>query len=220
MALFPTIASAHPELQPDASVGLEFATAQPIDTAAITAVTALYREILPPGGAILDLMSGWVSHLPPEVPYSRVVGVGLSARELAENAFLDEWCVQDLNCEPRLPFATAEFDGAAICVAIQHLTRPCEVIREAGRVLKPGAPLIVTFSNRCLPTPAIGCWCLLDDAGQLCLIAQHFVEAGNWADIRCLDRTPPGGENPLYAVIGRSLGPAPVAASCRSSPST
>ena len=208
MALLPITAPAHLEIRPDAFAGSELMRARQIDAAAIAAVTELYREILPPGGAILDLMSGWVSHFPPEIPYSRVVGVGLNSRELAENPFLDEWHVQDLNCDPRLPFATAEFDGAAICVAIQHLTRPCEVICEAGRVLKPGAPLIVTFSNRCVPTPAIGCWCLLDDTGHLCLIAQHFVQAGNWSDIRCLDRTPPGGGDPLYAVIGRSLGSA------------
>ena len=212
MALLPITAPAHLEIRPDAFAGSELMRARQIDAAAIAAVTELYREILPPGGAILDLMSGWVSHFPPEIPYSRVVGVGLNSRELAENPFLDEWHVQDLNCDPRLPFATAEFDGAAICVAIQHLTRPCEVICEAGRVLKPGAPLIVTFSNRCVPTPAIGCWCLLDDTGHLCLIAQHFVQAGNWRDIRCLDRTPPGGGDPLYAVIGRSLGSVPAMA--------
>ena len=212
MALLPITAPAHLEIRPDAFAGSELMRARQIDAAAIAAVTELYREILPPGGAILDLMSGWVSHFPPEIPYSRVVGVGLNSRELAENPFLDEWHVQDLNCDPRLPFATAEFDGAAICVAIQHLTRPCEVICEAGRVLKPGAPLIVTFSNRCVPTPAIGCWRLLDDTGHLCLIAQHFVQAGNWCDIRCLDRTPPGGGDPLYAVIGRSLGSAPAMA--------
>jgi SAM-dependent methyltransferase len=212
MALLPITAPAHLEIRPDAFAGSELMRARQIDAAAIAAVTELYREILPPGGAILDLMSGWVSHFPPEIPYSRVVGVGLNSRELAENPFLDEWHVQDLNCDPCLPFATAEFDGAAICVAIQHLTRPCEVICEAGRVLKPGAPLIVTFSNRCVPTPAIGCWCLLDDTGHLCLIAQHFVQAGNWCDIRCLDRTPPGGGDPLYAVIGRSLGSAPAMA--------
>jgi SAM-dependent methyltransferase len=212
MTLLPTTAPMHLGVRPDATAGLELAIGRRIDAAAIAAVTALYREVLPPGGAILDLMSSWVSHLPPEIPYSRVVGVGLNAEELAENAFLDEWQVQDLNQDPHLPFATAEFDGAAICVAVQHLTRPCEVIRETGRVLKSGAPLIVTFSNRCVPTPAIGCWCLLDDAGHLCLIAQHFVQAGNWTDIRCLDRTPAGGGDPLYAVIGRSLGPAPAMA--------
>jgi len=195
----------------DAPASPEFPCARQIDDAAIAAITDLYREILPPGGAILDLMSGWVSHLPPEIPYSRVVGVGLNAAELAENPFLDDWHVQDLNFDPGLPFPPAAFDGGAICVSIQYLRRPCEVIREAGRVLKPGAPLIVTFSNCCLPTPAIGCWCLLDDAGHLCLIARHFVQAGNWADIRCLDRTPPGGSDPLYAVIGRSIGPTAMA---------
>lgn len=212
MPLLPITAPAHLDVLSDISAGPGPADASQIDAAAIAAVTDLYREILPRGGAILDLMSCWVSHLPPEIHYSRVVGVGIDARELAENPFLDEWLVQDLNRDPLLPFVTAEFDGAAICVAIQHLRRPCEVIREAGRVLKPGAPLIVTFSNRCAPAPAIGCWCLLDDTAQLCLIAQHFVRAGNWTDIRCLDRTPAGGGDPLYAVIGRSLGPAPISA--------
>jgi SAM-dependent methyltransferase len=181
-----------------------------IDPAAIAAVTNLYREMLPPGGAILDVMSGWVSHLPPETPYRRVVGIGLDKRALAENPFLDEWRVQDLNANPILPFAAGEFDGATICAAIQYLARPGEVIRDIARVLRPGAPLIVSFSNRCLATKAIACWCLMDETGHLCRIARHFAEDGNWADIRCLDRTPPGDGQPLYAVIGRSLGAGPL----------
>jgi hypothetical protein len=35
-----------------------------IDDKAIAAVTEAYRELLPPGGAVLDLMSSWVSHVP------------------------------------------------------------------------------------------------------------------------------------------------------------
>jgi SAM-dependent methyltransferase len=181
-----------------------------IDGAAIAAITDLYREILPPGGAILDVMSGWVSHLPPEAPFRRVVGIGSERRALIENPFLDEMRVQNLNSNPILPFGTGEFDGATMCAAIQHLARPGEVIREIARVLRPGAPLVVTFSNRCVATKPIACWCLLDEAGHLCLIAQQFAGAGNWADIRCLDRTPPGGGQPLYAVIGRSLGVGPI----------
>jgi SAM-dependent methyltransferase len=137
MALLPMTAPAHLDARSDVYTGPDFAGTRRIDAAAIAAVTELYRQILPPGGAILDLMSGWVSHLPPEIYYSRVVGVGPNACELAENPFLDEWRVQDLNRDPRLPFGTAEFDGAAMCVSIQNLTRPCEVIREAGRVLVP-----------------------------------------------------------------------------------
>src|SRR5438876_9748871 len=95
-----------------------------IDDVAIAAVTNLYREMLPPGGAILDVMSGWVSHLPPEAPFRRVVGVGVDRRALAENPFLDEWREQDLNANPILPFAAGEFDGATICAAVQYLARP------------------------------------------------------------------------------------------------
>src|SRR6202166_5130303 len=98
-----------------------------IDGAAIAAVTELYREVLPPGGAILDVMSGWVSHLPPEAPYRRVVGVGVDGKALAENPFLDEWRAAGLNRDTALPFASGEFDGATLCGAIQYLARPGEV---------------------------------------------------------------------------------------------
>ena len=56
-----------------------------IDDAAIGAVTDLYREFFAPGGAILDLMSSWISHLPREVAYRRVVGLGMNAAEIAVN---------------------------------------------------------------------------------------------------------------------------------------
>jgi hypothetical protein len=182
-----------------------------VDAVAVAAITDLYREVMPAGGAILDVMSSWVSHLPPEVHYRRIVGLGGDVGALAENPFLDEWRVQDLNSDPQLGFGNGEFDGAAICGAVQHLTRTAEVIREIGRVLKPGAPLVVTFSNRCLCTTAIGCWRLFDDTGHLSLVARYFAEAGNFTDIRCLDRTPPGDGAPLYAIVARSVG---AAAAC------
>ncbi|HWD59231.1 MAG TPA: methyltransferase domain-containing protein [Stellaceae bacterium] len=188
-----------------AGPGPEMGFAQ-VDAAALTAITDLYREVMPAGGAILDVMSSWVSHLPPEIHYRRIVGLGVDACVLAENPFLDEWRVQDLNRDPHLNFAAGEFDGAAICGAVQHFRRPAEIIREIGRVLKPGSPLVVTFSNRCLCTPATGCWRLFDETGQLGLVARYFTEAGNWTDIRCLDRTPSGGGAPVYAVVARSAG--------------
>src|SRR6266851_8288238 len=169
MALFQATADAAAGPAPDPAFARNAPFAR-VDSAAIAAVTNLYREVLPPGGAILDVMSGWVPHLPPEAPFRRVVGIGIERRALAENPFLDEWRVQNLNSNPILPFATGEFDGATICVAIQHLARPAEVIREIARVLRPGAPLVVTFSNRCVATKPIACWCLLDEAGHLCLI--------------------------------------------------
>ncbi len=122
-----------------------------IDDRAIAAVTQLYRELFPPGGGILDLMSSWVSHLPEEVRYERVVGLGMNEEELRRNPRLDEYVVQNLNREPKLPFTDAQFDGVGICVSIDYLTNPVAVLREVGRVLKVGAPVVVTFSKACEP---------------------------------------------------------------------
>jgi len=174
-----------------------------IDEGAIAAVTQIYREYFPAGGAILDLMSSWVSHLPTEVEYGRVVGLGMNAEELAANPRLDLRLVQDLNREPEVPFPDGEFDGAAICVSIQYLTRPVEVLREVGRVLRPDAPLVVTFSNRCFPTKAVFIWQALDDAGHGALVSRYLQWAGNWESVEVLDRSPGGGD-PLFAVVGRA----------------
>ncbi len=137
-----------------------------IDDRAIAAVTQLYREHFPEGGAVLDLMSSWISHLPPEIEYGRVAGLGINEQELKNNPRLDEYTIQDLNQNPQLPYSDNEFDGCGICVSVDYLTRPVEVLREVGRVLKPGAPIVITFSNRCFPDKAVAVWHQLDDAGH------------------------------------------------------
>jgi ubiquinone/menaquinone biosynthesis C-methylase UbiE len=179
-----------------------------IDDRAIAAVTQLYREHFPPGGSILDLMSSWISHLPEEVRYGRVVGLGMNENELEKNPRLDEFVVQNLNSNPRLPFREAEFDGVGICVSIDYLTRPVEVLREVGRVLKVGSPAVITFSNRCFPTKAVTIWHQLDDRGHMRLVESYLEEAGTFDNIRSLDRSPRRlFTDPLYAVIGESAGP-------------
>ncbi len=176
-----------------------------IDEGAIAAVSQLYREFFPPGGAILDLMSSWVSHLPPEAEYGRVVGLGMNEEELRRNPRLDEYVVQNLNRNPELPFGDGEFDGVGICVSIDYLTDPIQVLREVGRVLKVGAPLVVTFSNRCFPTKAVAIWQRLDDGGHVRLVEGYLREAGNFQNVRSLDRSPRRMfSDPLYAVIGES----------------
>ena len=179
-----------------------------IDDRAIAAVTQLYREFFPPGGEILDLMSSWISHLPSEVAYGRVVGLGMNETELRRNDRLDSYVVQNLNESPRLPFGDAEFDGCGICVSIDYLTRPVEVLREVGRVLKAGAPVVITFSNRCFPTKAVAVWHQLDDRGHVRLVEEYLRDAGNWDEVAGLDRSPRRlFSDPLYAVVGRSKGP-------------
>ncbi len=179
-----------------------------IDDRAIAAVTQLYREHFPPGGTILDLMSSWISHLPEEVRYDRVVGLGMNERELEKNPRLDEFVVQNLNANPRLPFREAGFDGVGICVSIDYLARPVEVLREVGRVLRVGSPTVITFSNRCFPSKAVNIWHQLDDRGRMNLVERYLREAGNFENIHSLDRSPRRlFTDPLYAVVGESAGP-------------
>ena len=173
-----------------------------IDDNAIETVTQLYREFLPPSGAILDLMSSWVSHLPGEIEYSKVVGLGMNREELAANPRLNNFVVQNLNENAVLPFADNEFDAATICVSVQYLQNPVEVLREVRRVCKEDAPLIITFSNRCCPTKAVAIWQTLASKGHGELVSLYLQESG-WRDIRVLDCTPQKHRgDPLFAVIG------------------
>lgn len=194
---------------PDADFYAQARLVTHIDDAAIEAVSQLYRELFPPDGVILDLMSSWVSHLPSDITYRQVVGLGMNQHELDANPRLTTRLVQDLNQDPTLPFEDGAFDGAGICVSIQYLVHPVEVIREVGRVLRVGAPAIITFSNRCFPTKAVAIWLGLDDAGHGALVQRYFQAAGNWSDVQLMDRSPdPGESDPLFAVVAHSLGPA------------
>jgi hypothetical protein len=176
-----------------------------IDDGAVAAVTGVYRETLPAGGVILDLMSSWVSHLPADVSYAAVVGHGMNAEELAANPRLSRWFVQDLNADPTLAFADAEFDAACLCVSVQYLQRPVEVFRQVRRVLRPGAPFIVSFSNRCFPTKAVAIWQALAGPDQQRLVSAYMHEAG-FADVTQQASTPPRGD-PLWVVTGRWSAP-------------
>jgi SAM-dependent methyltransferase len=170
-----------------------------IDAHAIAAVEAIYRERIAPGCDVLDLMSSWVSHLPPDVTYRSVTGLGMNAAELAANPRLDRRIVHDLNAVPELPFAADSFDAVLICVSVQYLTSPVAVMREAARVTRPGGQLIVSFSNRCFPTKAVAIWQATDDRGHLRLVRDYLDEAGAWSEIESLAAV--GRGDPLYAVV-------------------
>ena len=173
-----------------------------IDDGARAAVTALYREHLSPGDNVLDLMSSWVSHLPADLELGRVAGLGMNAQELAENPRLTERTVQSLNADPVLPYDDGAFDAALCCVSVQYLTRPVEVFAEVGRVLRPGAPFVVTFSNRCFPTKAVAAWRALDDDGHAALVAEYARQSGAFEPAEVSAHRPASGD-PLIGVVAR-----------------
>jgi len=176
-----------------------------IDAAATGALTAHYRALLPDGAVVLDLMSSWVSHLPPERAYT-VTGHGMNATELAANPRLNGWFVQNLNREPRLPLADATFDAALCCVGVQYLQRPVEVFAEIARVLRLGAPFVVSFSNRCFPTKAVAIWRALDTSGHAALVRRYLDQAG-FGEVRTEVLADGRRGDPLVAVTGRGCIP-------------
>jgi hypothetical protein len=177
-----------------------------IDDHAVAVLTRLYREILPAGGVLLDLMSSWVSHLPNDVGYAEVIGHGMNAAELAANPRLSRWFVQNLNRDTALPFADNSIDAAMICVSIQYLQQPVAVLREIERALRPGAPLVISFSNRCFWTKAVAVWRGLDDAGHARLVELYLNQAGfERIETRRLAPWIEDEQDPMYAVIGRVL---------------
>ena len=150
---------------------------------------------------VLDLMSSRHSHLPDLA--LEVRGHGMNAAELDANPALARRFVQDLNVDPVLPLYDDAFDAVLCCVSVQYLRRPVATFREVARVLKPGGPFLVTFSNRCFPTKAIGLWRASSARERARYVTLALAEAG-LEEIAGRELLPEDGAgDPLWAVVGR-----------------
>jgi SAM-dependent methyltransferase len=179
-----------------------------IDEAAVAALARLYAELIPRRGCVLDLMASWRSHLPASFT-GTLIGLGMNRAEMLDNPQLAQGIVHDVNREPALPLGDDAFDAALCAVSIQYLTRPVEVFRDVQRTLRPGAPFIVSFSNRCFPEKAVALWRVATDAQHISIVTAYFVvsdETGRgWGQLYERAHTPPGGD-PLYVVWGTKTG--------------
>lgn len=179
-----------------------------IDDGAIRAVSDLYAELLIDGSApvatsVLDLMSSWVSHF--AAPPDRLTVLGMNQSELDANHAADARVVQDLNVDTSLPFGDDMFDAVTCCVSIDYLVQPVAVLREVSRVLKPGAPVVITYSNRCFPTKAIRGWLATSDEEHGSVVTRYVALAGGFDPASVMLRTPKTGHDgdPLWAVVAR-----------------
>ena len=167
-----------------------------IDDGAIAAVGALY-ERLGLTGDVLDLMSSWVSHF--RSPPASLTALGMNAEELSRNPMATATVVHDLNVDPRLPFDDGVFDAVTCCASVDYLVRPVGVFRDVARVLRPGGPFVVTFSNRCFPTKAIRGWLAQDDTGRLAVVRRYFERSGAFDPPTLAHCNPGAPGDPLYA---------------------
>ena len=121
-------------------------------------LTNLYDVCLYDHFVILDLMSSWVSHLPANRKFKKVIGHGLNKVELKSNNQLDEYWVQNLNKIQRIPFEDSTYDAALLVAGWQYLQYPEQVSLELSRIIKTDALLIISFTNRAFWSKSPNIW--------------------------------------------------------------
>lgn len=118
-------------------------------------------RLLPPKGRIIDIAcgQGFFSH-----QYAKkgaeVLGVDISAS-------LIEYAKKERKANPRFAVAPADrmpmaesgtFDGAMIVLALQNVKELQETCKEAARVLKKGAILVIVLNHPCFRIPKASSW--------------------------------------------------------------
>ena len=121
-------------------------------------LTELYTDYLINHQVILDLMSSWVSHLPSNIRYKKVIGHGMNLSELKANKRLDTFWVQNLNKTQIMPIDDSSVDIALIVAGWQYLQYPEKVALELSRVIKHNSLLIISFTNRAFWTKSPNIW--------------------------------------------------------------
>lgn len=153
-----------------------------LDALALGQLAELHGRLLPPEGSILDLMASVNSHLPPTDAWI-VVGLGLNREELTANPRLAGRLIADLNARPVLPLQDGCFDAALCALSIEYLLDPVAVLRELARVLRLGAPCIVSFSERGFPPKVTAQWLRLRPFERVALVRHWFERSGAFGDI-------------------------------------
>lgn len=154
-----------------------------VDDVAIEQITSIYSALLSPNTKILDLMSSWVSHIPPDLKNYEAVGLGLNQEELSANRQLSQTILHDLNKNPTLPMRNNEFDAVICTVSIEYLIKPLEVLADIARVIKPGGLFVATFSDRWFPGKEIEPWSEMHQFERLGLVMDYLLRSEAFEDI-------------------------------------
>jgi SAM-dependent methyltransferase len=93
---------------------------------------------------ILDLGTGVGDNLALLAAHGEAYGVDIAVTALASAGRIRPVAAAD---GAALPFRTASFGGAVCTEVLEHVENPAAVFRELGRVLRPGAVLLVTSPN-------------------------------------------------------------------------
>ncbi len=174
-------------------------------------LTKLYKEEIPFSSTILDLMSSWISHLPKDITYNKVIGHGLNMSELKSNKRLDQYWVQNLNTNFILPLESNTIDVILITAGWQYLQYPEYIASELKRLISPEGKIIISFSNRAFwhKTPRL--WRLGNYQDHISYISSILVNEGWTSPRSIIENFPSTGlsrlfkysSDPFYCVISK-----------------
>ncbi len=143
-----------------------------------TRLTKLYSNYLFNHYVILDLMSSWVSHLPKEITYKKVIGHGMNEAELSTNKRLDSFWIQNLNQTQNIPLESSSVDAGLIVAGWQYLQYPEKVALELSRIIKTNSLLIISFTNRAFWTKAPNIWTYSSEDGRVEYVTSVLIANG------------------------------------------
>ena len=149
-----------------------------------TRLTSLYLDYLLNHHVILDLMSSWVSHLPSNIRYKKIIGHGLNEAELSSNKRLDSFWVQNLNKTQNMPIEDSSIDVGLIVAGWQYLQYPEKVSFELSRIIKSGSLLIISFTNRAFWTKSPSIWTNSTE-GERINYVKNVLSTSGW----CIEKT-------------------------------
>ena len=178
----------------------------------ISRLTKLYSEYLLSHYIILDLMSSWVSHLPSNDNYQKVIGHGMNEAELGANQRLDQYWIQNLNKSQILPFESSTFDACLIVAGWQYLQYPEKLSLELSRICKNNSLLIISFTNRAFWSKSPNIWTERSETGRIEYV-KDVISFNGWKiekiikektiDSRLFGLYQESGD-PFYSVISRN----------------
>ena len=121
-------------------------------------LSSVYKNEINDNSTVLDLMSSWVSYLPLEKKYKKVIGHGLNKEELERNQTLNSFWVQNFNLSQKIPLESGSVDYCLMVAAWQYLQYPENITNEVSRILSDKGKILVSFSNRAFWHKAPNIW--------------------------------------------------------------
>tara|TARA_Y100001968_G_C19272711_1_gene675087 strand:+ start:286 stop:936 length:651 start_codon:yes stop_codon:yes gene_type:complete len=167
-------------------------------------LTKLYSKYILDDYTILDLMSSWVSHLPTNKEYKKIIGHGMNESELKANKRLDSFWIQNFNKSQKMPIEDSTFDIGLVVAGWQYLQYPEMVALELSRIIKSDSLLIVSFTNRAFWTKSPNIWTNSSEEGRIDYVKSVLSDCG-WIVEKIFNETT--FENKLFGVYSSESDP-------------